>query len=485
MPALLLSGLAAFLFSLLLTPGLRHLLRARPGRVEGRARAGGIPRLGGLAVLVAAALALELGRSLHWDVSGRLPVLRQLAGPALLVLLVGVMDDCLDLPPGWKFLGQAVAALWVALAGLRVQAIFHHALPAGLAIALTVMWLVGCTNAFNLIDGLDGLATGLALLATGTVLAHAVLIGEPALALVTGVLFGALAGFLWFNFPPASIYLGDAGSLSIGFLLGGFALVWANKATTMLGLVAPLFAVAIPVLDTFTAIARRGLSGQPLFAGDQRHIHHRLRQLGLGPRAAVLVLYAAAGAGAVVSLLLADVRQRHTFELVIVLFLVLLGVGVHLLGYSEFATTGRLLRRGVLHPSRGVQTQLRLEHWAGQIVGATSYEEIWSCLRQAGQELDFHGVELRAGPAEAPRWKRRESWNQTDGPAAAAFSGWICQLPLGAGGELGQVAFWRELSAAKPAFTDDLAAALASPLSARLQALAAPAGQSRAAQAGQ
>jgi UDP-GlcNAc:undecaprenyl-phosphate GlcNAc-1-phosphate transferase len=512
MPALLLSGLVAFLLSLLLTPGLRRLLvRAQAGRLTGgslerppghrsppssdqrerpsekwratpRARAGGAPRLGGLAVLAAASLALALRAGLHWGTSGsaRLPLLGQLAGPTLLVLLVGVVDDWVELSPAWKFAGQALAALWLAGLGIRVEAIFHHPLPAWLALTITVVWLVGCTNAFNLIDGMDGLATGLALLATGTVLAHAVLIGEPGLALVTGVLFGALAGFLWFNFPPASIYLGDAGSLSIGFLLGAFALVWANKATTLLGLLAPFFALAIPMLDTATAIARRSLSGQSWFASDERHIHHRLRRLGMSPRRAVLVLYAVAGVGAVVSLVLADVRQRHTFELVIVLFLVLLGVGVHFLGYSEFATAGRLLRRGATNPRHGVQTQLRLEHWADRIAQATSYEEIWDCLRQAGQELGFDGVRFDAGPAAAPRWSRREDWlAAAGGPGTASFSGWTCQFPLGDGAALGCVSFWRELRADHSAFTDDLAAALTSQLIPRLQTLnAAPLGRS-------
>ena len=492
MPALLVSAVVAFLLSLLLTLLWRRLLRRLPPPSRAAARRGPstVPRLGGVAVLAAAALALLWRSLLHWGTAGRAgdPLLRQLAAPALLVLLVGVVDDCVDLSPAWKFSGQIAAAIWVALEGLRVAAIFHHTLPAWLALALTVLWLVGCTNAFNLIDGMDGLATGLALLATGTVLAHAVLIGEPGLALVTGVLFGALAGFLWFNFHPASIYLGDAGSLSIGFLLGCFALAWANKATTVLGLLAPFFALLIPMLDTATAIARRGLSGQPLFQGDERHLHHRLLRRGLRPRAAVLVLYAVAAAGALLSLLLADVRERHSFELVIVLFLVLLGIGIQQLGYTEFATAGRLWRRGIVHPRRGVQTQLRLEHWAGEIDRAGDYDALWACLSQAGLELDFHGLEFRAGSAAAPAWRRSACWTAAPGPAPGApdFSGWMCQFPLrGAeGAELGQVVFWRALTAAHPGFVDDLAAVFGVRLASRLQALASASSHSRAALAG-
>jgi UDP-GlcNAc:undecaprenyl-phosphate GlcNAc-1-phosphate transferase len=476
MPSLLTTVSLAFALGLLLTAALRRLLRATPGRRSEARRLGeagpapAVPRMGGVAVMAAAALALLLPGGLGWPLNnfGDAALLRQLAVPVLLVLAAGTADDGWGLAPAWKFAVQGAAGLWVIGLGLRVKAVLHHPLPLWASVVVTLLWLVGCSNAFNLIDGLDGLATGLALFATGTVLAHAVLIGEPALALVMGALTGALAAFLLFNFPPASIYLGDAGSLTIGFVLGCMALVWANKATTTIGLIAPLFALTVPMLDTAVAIVRRGLTGQPLFAGDQRHIHHRLLRRGLTPRRAVLLLYAVAGAGAAVSLLLADLRQRETYELVILLFVGLAAIGVQQLRYAEFSEVGRLLRRGRLDPRKALQAQVALRHWAQEIGRAQDYEQLWECVRQAGLALEFDGIAFRAGSAEAPLWQRREA---PGGEAAAQRGGWRMEIPLGEDGRQGRVEFWRGLNPEQPSFADDVAGILGNALAHRLPRL--------------
>lgn len=474
MPSLLTTAVLAFLLALAFTPALLALLHRLPPP-SGRRPAGAVPRLGGVAVVAAAALALFLPGWLHWPMLGANAgdFLLRLGPPTLLVVLVGVADDTWNLRPRWKLAGQVAAAVWVVSEGFRVTAILHHHLPAGLGGLLAVLWLLGCSNAFNLIDGLDGLATGLALFATGTVLAHAVLIGEPGLAIVMGALFGALAAFLLFNFPPASIYLGDCGSLSIGFLLGCMALAWANKATTALGLLAPLFALFVPMLDTGVAILRRGLTGRPLFAGDRRHIHHRLLRRGLTPRGTVLVLYAVAGLGAAAALVLADVRQRQTFSLVILLFVVLTGIGVHQLRYVEFSGVGRLLRRGGFDPRRGLNAQTALRHWSQEMTAAAGWPDIWDCLCHAAAALDFHGLEFRPAPHAPPTWRRLRSLRAAaPTPADPGFRGWLCQLPLGAHGT---VVFWRALDPAQPGFTDELAAVLAAAALERLQALHPPA----------
>src|SRR6185437_7044484 len=346
----------------------------------------------------------------------------------------------------WKFLGQLAAALWVVALGVRVHNILFHPLPLWASALVTVLWLVGCSNAFNLIDGLDGLATGLALFATGTVLAHAVLIGEPGLALVMGALFGALGGFLLFNFPPASNYLGDAGSLAIGFFLGCMALAWANKANTAVGLLAPFFALLVPMLDTGVAVVRRGLTGQPLLSGDHRHIHHRLLRRGLSPRGAMLMLYGVAGAGAVAALVLADVQQRHTFELVILLFVGLAAAGVQQLGYVEFSEASRLLRRGLLDPRPGLQAHVLLRQWSEEISRAQDLDRIWECLQCAARALQFDGVEMRVGE----QWRRIQPWAGERAGAGA----WALQLRLGQGNAGGEVTLWRHARPAAAGLVD-------------------------------
>ncbi|HXR98829.1 MAG TPA: MraY family glycosyltransferase [Terriglobales bacterium] len=494
MPALLTTAAIAFALCLGLTPLLRAFLARWPPRRRAELGRGldpkhrpatAIPRLGGVAVIVAATCALAAPHWLHFQFAGNgADLLRQLGWPVLLVLIVGVADDWFNLPPLWKFGGQALAAAMVFGSGIEVNSLFHHPLPRLASAVLTVVWLVACSNAFNLIDGLDGLATGLALFATGTVLAHAVLMGEPGLAVVMGALFGALSGFLLFNFPPASIYLGDAGSLSIGFLLGCMALTWANKANTMVGLMAPFFALLVPMLDTIVAVLRRGLTGQPLFAGDRRHVHHRLLGRGFTPRGAVLVLYAVASLGAVVSLLLDDITERHTFELVILLLLTLSGIAVQQLRYVEFAEFGRAFRQGYLDPRKPLQAQVTLRDRAAEISAARDAGTMWLSLRQLARELGFQGAELRLGSSAAPTFSERVDFAPSESaPLSPGFCGWTCHIPLGAAGSTGMVVFWRESGPPAMGAIEDLTAVLRPALTTRLAELAAQQ-RSRAAVAG-
>src|ERR1035441_2910506 len=175
------------------------------------------------------------------------------------------------------------------------------------------------TNAFNLIDGLDGLAVGVGIFATATAFLSALLSGNIALALLTAPLLGALLGFLPYNFNPASIFMGDCGSLTVGFLLGCFGVIWSAKAATVLGMTAPLIALAIPLLDTALAISRRFLRHQPIFGADRRHIHHRLLARGFTPRRVAYMIYASAGVTAALALLLSS---SHAGGVALVLFCV-------------------------------------------------------------------------------------------------------------------------------------------------------------------
>jgi UDP-GlcNAc:undecaprenyl-phosphate GlcNAc-1-phosphate transferase len=151
---------------------------------------------------------------------------------------------------------------------------------------------------------------------------------------------GALLGFLRYNFNPASIFLGDCGSLTLGFLLGCYGTVWSEKSTTLLGLTAPLLVLAVPLLDVGLAILRRFISGQPIFAADRAHIHHKLLSKGLTPRRLVLVIYGICGMCATASLLL-TVSQNRNRDFVIVLVCLASWLGIQHLGYNEFSAAGR------------------------------------------------------------------------------------------------------------------------------------------------
>src|ERR1700727_2688010 len=176
-------------------------------------------------------------------------------------------------------MGIAGAAILAYAAGIRVDMHILHGLPAwpGLEFALTVIWLVGCTNAFNLIDGMDGLAAGVGLVAAVTMLVAALTQSNLALALATMPLAGCLLGFLRYNFNGASVFLGDSGSLLIGFMLGCFGALWSEKSVTLVALTVPLLAVSIPLIDVALSILRRFLRNRPIFQAARAHLPPRLR----------------------------------------------------------------------------------------------------------------------------------------------------------------------------------------------------------------
>ena len=256
---------------------------------------------------------------------------------------------------------------------------------------VTVAWLVVCSNAFNLIDGVDGLAAGVGLFATVTTFVAALCSGNNGLALATAPLAGALLGFLRYNFNPATIFLGDCGSLSIGFLLGCGGVMWSQKATTLLGMTAPLIALCIPVLETSLSILRRFLRGKPIFAPDRRHIHHRLLELGMSPRRVAFVLYGVAGTAAACSLVVSVAGDRFA-GLVVVACCVAVWFGVQRLGYSEFEVARRVVFGGVI--TRVINDRVVLRQLEEELGAAAPTEDCWEILTGASRKLGFNQVRL-------------------------------------------------------------------------------------------
>src|ERR1017187_9291352 len=297
MLSLLILAVSALLLTLAVTPACRALCK-RLGWVDKpdlrKVHRGPIPRAGGIAILFGYAAALALVRfsplwasnSTHWA-----PLSVRALLPAILVAFAtGLLDDIFGLKPWMKLLGQVLAAALACNAGVQIHGIGGHSFGGTWwQIPLTIFWLIGCS------DGLEGLAGGVGLFATATAFLSALLNGNIALAFVTAPLLGALLGFLPYNFNPASIFMGDCGSLTVGFLLGCFGVIWSQKSATLLGMTAPLIALAIPLLDTALAVARRFLRHQPVFGADRGHIHHRLLARGFTPRRVAYVLYASAG----------------------------------------------------------------------------------------------------------------------------------------------------------------------------------------------
>jgi UDP-GlcNAc:undecaprenyl-phosphate GlcNAc-1-phosphate transferase len=294
--------LCATVFAAVLTPLVRamavqrgafdHALSAR--KIHGRP----VPRLGGIAIVGAFYLTL-LGLPASGFpaelVSSDLAKAAGLLMGGLLIGILGVYDDLRGCRASQKFVVQfAVAGMMYAL-GFRIGAVsvpFGSSLDLGpLSFPVTLLWIVGVTNAFNLIDGLDGLAGGVALVAVATNLVIALARGEAVMVLLYAALAGSIVGFLFYNFNPASIFMGDTGSMFLGFVLGTIAIEFSQKASAAVAILIPILALGLPLFDTGLAVVRRAAGGRPIFQADREHIHHRLLEMGLTHKQAVLALY--------------------------------------------------------------------------------------------------------------------------------------------------------------------------------------------------
>jgi UDP-GlcNAc:undecaprenyl-phosphate GlcNAc-1-phosphate transferase len=369
----------------------------RPGGRRGHLS--DVPRLGGVAVVAAAALA-SLVVAL---VSGVRPnqfattQVQAMLGGALLVFLIGLADDIKGVPPRGKLIVQLIAALVVVQTGGMPESIILAKGGApiylgAIAPMLSVLWIVGVTNAFNLIDGLDGLAVICAIVAVGTMALSGVYLGEPSRFIFVAALLGGLLAFLRHNWHPAKVFLGDAGSMTIGFLLATRSISSATDGQGHLHVLVPIAALSYPVLDTFVAIARRWLRGHSFSKADGRHIHHQLVTIGLSVPRAVSVLgtvaFVVAGTGLAVSF-----APPHLTLSIVISAIVAANFGllyaIWRLGYTEFIALGKSVYSGLVSSRRVVRERIRIIDIAREIKHAKSEAEVHDLVRTL---VDFEHI---------------------------------------------------------------------------------------------
>src|SRR6266481_1445655 len=249
-----------------------------------------VPRLGGVAVCVSFTVVVTLcvagSRLAGLAIPVSLHTLLGILGPSLIIFVLGLYDDVHSVGPYAKLGIQAVAGSLLYFGGFGIHQLWlfssaEHPLKAVVDLPLTVLWVLLITNAFNLIDGLDGLAAGSAVFTTIVVFVMSLVAPNQLVSFLAIALAGVTLGFLRFNFHPATIFLGDSGSLFIGFMLAGLALAGSQKAPTMVAVAIPVVSLGLPILDVALAVIRRFLAGKPLFEGDKAHIHHKLVKRGL------------------------------------------------------------------------------------------------------------------------------------------------------------------------------------------------------------
>ena len=363
-----------------------------------------VPRFGGVAVygtfISVILLLLLASRLLHFGLGFPARNVLWVVVPATLVFAIGVADDIWSVSPRSKFAVQIAAALILFVGDFRVMSLplffGHHVFAWMGALPLTVLWVLWITNAFNLIDGLDGLAAGSALLSTLAVFTVSLINQNALIAVLTVSLAGAILGFLKYNFNPATIFLGDSGSLFIGFTLSALALVGGGKTSTLVAVSVPVISFGLPILDTIIAVMRRFLNGQPLFSADRQHIHHKLMERGFSHRQVVILLYGVSAACGLLSLFILVPGPRA----VAVVFLVgAAGIwfGVQYLGYPEFLELGRVARRTV-EQKQVIKNNLAIRRAKERLGRARTYVDICEILEDAFESNDFDAFRLGIHP---------------------------------------------------------------------------------------
>jgi len=301
-----------------------------------------MPRLGGLAIFSSFLICMVF----IIKVSG--PFLGLIYG-ACIIFLVGFLDDIFQLSPWAKLFGQVVAAAVAIYFGIVVQFVtnpFDGLLNLGiLSIPVTFLWIVGISNAINLIDGLDGLAAGVSGIAAVAMGVVAIVQGEPVVSWAAFVLAAAILGFLPYNFYPAKTFMGDGGSNFLGFALACLAVMGTAKSAAVISLFIPVLALGIPIFDTFFAVIRRINNKSPIFMPDKDHLHHRLLALGMSHRRSVLLIYAASGFFGTVAVTLTFVTGPKA-SLLLALLLVFVILGADKIGMFTSDTAAKTKKAG-------------------------------------------------------------------------------------------------------------------------------------------
>lgn len=368
-----------------------------------------VPRSGGLAIYLTF-LMIILGCKMiahPWlvPIKGSLSNVEPFFLVVTLILLVGMVDDFRRLNARSKFFFEALIAILAYFLGFRIETLqlpFIETIHLGvLSLPFTMLWIVGVANAFNIIDGLDGLSAGVALISTLAILTTAILNQAWFVLAVGAILIGALLGFLRYNFTPARLFMGDAGSLFVGGLLALLSIQAVKTESGGIWLATPVVAFALPIGETLLTMVRRLLTGHSIFSGDRRHVHHRLIEMGLTVKQAVLGLYGFTAFCALLSLLFLPTSNLYTI-LGFIILLSFLFVAIKFLGYWEFEEVFHLIKKGIGQWGR-VSTRMHLRQLIHKLQNATNFLDIQETLCELAETARFEAFCLRLNRKKYPQ----------------------------------------------------------------------------------
>jgi UDP-GlcNAc:undecaprenyl-phosphate GlcNAc-1-phosphate transferase len=391
------SFIVSFLFVLVTTPflikiGIKH---GFVDKVDQRKiHQGVVPRIGGIGIAIGTLFPLFLlyfyNNFVSQTLFGSIENVVVIVFGGLSISILGLFDDIKGLPAKFKFLFQIALAVIAIYCGFSINAM---STPWGVVQLgwvghfITVLWIVGIINAFNLIDGMDGLSSGVSFFACITIMSLSIVNGYMFVALVSAALAGAVVGFLVYNFNPAKIFMGDAGSMFIGYILAVLSLKNQSKGHTIVSMLVPIIAMGLPILDTTLAFLRRFLRNQSIFSADKQHIHHILLSKGLNQRKVVFMLYGISVVFTALAMLLIFQKDVEAF-LVIVVFSIVVFVIVSKLGYTEMFYSRFKTRKED-------RLENHLENYLVEKITIQNYNEMFDVLPISGFEiLDCEGKRI-------------------------------------------------------------------------------------------
>jgi UDP-GlcNAc:undecaprenyl-phosphate GlcNAc-1-phosphate transferase len=365
-----------------------------------------VPRLGGVVIFVSIVIAFATLPLINNPVTEPLrtnssQLLRVLL-PGSFIFLIGLYDDFRGTNARVKFAGQVLAGLLFCMLGGRIEAVSvpligSIELHPVIGYAFTLLWTVGICNAFNLIDGMDGLASGTALFAALVMMVVSLMLGHPLVTIVAVLLCGSLVGFLPYNFNPASIFLGDSGSLFAGFTLAALSVQGTQKASTAVAVAIPLIAFGVPVADTGFSIIRRLIGGKPLFKGDREHIHHMLLARGWSQRRVALALYFVCALFGLAALFVAYDTGMQMTGLVLFVVSAVIVLGVGRLRYHEVDEVRATMRRSFSERRMRIANNVRIRRANRVMSKATTISEIFSATEELLEVGEFVYATMQLG----------------------------------------------------------------------------------------
>jgi UDP-GlcNAc:undecaprenyl-phosphate GlcNAc-1-phosphate transferase len=378
-----------------------------------------VPRIGGLAIFLSSIslifAILFLNNSIGNAFLNIKPQVMTLLCSASAIFLIGLLDDLRGLPARFKFLAELLAAGSLCLVGVHISSLTvtsEWSLQFGfMSWPLTVLWIVGITNAVNLSDGLDGLAAGISAVACGVIAVFAIYGGNLVMAVLMLALLGSLSGFLFFNFNPAKIFMGDCGSLFVGFVIASASIMSATKSAALVGLALPFLALGIPIFDTLFSILRRFLERRPIFAPDRRHFHHRLVDLGLKQRHVIIIIYVITLLFVGLGMFMMVTRDISTLLIFFCLILLLLLL-FRAVGSVRLRETISGLQRRYATASQYKQQNMDFQDMQLRFRSVRNFRDWWSAICETAERMDFAWLSLKTKEKDGSI--RTEVWRAPD-----------------------------------------------------------------------